>query len=328
MEVHSCPQKTLILQRAVAANNLGVAYAASKNDLSKALASFRDALIGIKASQPEGAQAADHLYSVQQDDAHTYSIPSQVISQGNHSSLLSLKKHVLEAIAGASPAPSPSCTTSSLPLAGPVLCRPFSIPDPYQATGTENAGIPPFYFCFERGVDDSLLCTVILFNLAVSTHAMLILGKDHQEHEDVPAYHARVGGLRKRAKALYRSCSQLMINACGQIEHALLLSPSSNGSAPYEQSVPPRVPNIIFAWIDVMRMTLLNNQAQLEIDSGNQGLAFVRITPALEVATNVSLSSQERYGDQSLSTVVKTMANFLVDSYVSADSRGGCAASA
>jgi hypothetical protein len=324
MEVHSCPQKTLILQRAVAANNLGVAYADSKNDLSKALASFRDALIGIKASRLEGAQAADHLYSVQQDDAHTYSIPSQVISQGNHSSLLSLKKHVLEAIAGASPVPS----TPSSPLAGPVLCRPFSIPDPYQATGTENAGNPPFYFCFERGVDDSLLCTVILFNLAVSTHAMSILGKDIQENEEVPAYHARVGGLRKRAKALYRSCSQLMINACGQIEDALLLSPSSNGSAPCEQPVPPRVPNIIFAWIDVMRMALLNNQAQLEIDSGNQGLSLVRITPAFEVATNVSLSSQERYGDQSLSTVVKAMANFLVDAYVSADSRGGCAASA
>ena len=327
MEVHNCPQKSLNMQDAVAANNDGVTYAASKKDLSRALALFREALVGIKATRFGGAQTADHRFPIllDEDVTHRSSIATLFASRGSHPAMHCLKDHVLEAIAGAIPPSGSLFSMSSSPLVGPVFCRPFSIPEPFLAR--DNAESPPFYFCFERRVDDSLLCAIILFNLAVSTHAMLILGFEHDEHEEVTAFHAQAGGVRIRAISLYRSCAELMIIACRQIEHAMLLS-SAYANERSEEPVSPRVPNIIFAWMDVMRMTLLNNQAQLELEHCNHELAYVSIVPVLELASNVLSSSQERYGDQSLSTAVKEMANFLLDAYASTDSWVGCAASA
>lgn len=327
--------RDLLFEGALAANNLGVAYAAER-DLSKAISMFREALVGIRATRLASEDIeSSSLSSLHEqvsiatcriEEAKARSETSISSGEVHSSAYLSLEAHTARAITGA--VVSSSSPTSGLSL--PILSQPFVIPapccqEPSDASQSMNGETPPhFYLCSHQDADNVMLCVIIVFNLAASTHMMLIRTQEQEHNENALPSSSPQETLRKRALLLYEMCSNLVWSACQEIEQGLCQDNCTGGRQPC------RVRDMGFAWMDVVLMATLNNQAQLYSQSagGAQELAFSHNTLALDFASSILSNHRQKYAEATLARLVGRMADFVVASYVTAYSWKNCSAAA
>lgn len=163
-----------------------------------------------------------------------------------------------------------------------VFLHPLTI----QAPTIDQCGI--HYFSYDSDIDSSIFSAVIIYNMAISTHEMTRLSRPGQ----------RQNAFMHRTNALYDMCQQLLTNAMEQIDLVGGESPASLV-----------VKNIGRAMIDLINMAIVNNQAQLFVDSIDRQLTFLHVDHLVDLA---SAAREQNYSDERLNTAVHSVAAFFL----------------
>jgi len=176
-------------------------------------------------------------------------------------------------------------TSSSLDMDTVLFSHPFAIHAPCRREDTDEC----YYFCSNVDIDSSLFSAVIIYNMAVTTHKMSQL-EPAGRRRDV---------LRQRTSSLYDMCHQLLNNTSEQV----------NGASRSSSSGVVQVTGTGRAMFDLMCMAIVNNKAELYLETADHQLSLVHMEQLAELASSVR---QQRYGDETLNTAVQTAVQFFL----------------